>query len=409
MEARNFAPLFVLTVCCFFLIGCDRGLTANNLTTQPAGNSSSNPAPPNGATNPSNPTVPSNPAPSVQPSRFLYVATDKMTTFPCCGSSHESILQAFKIDPQTGAIANVGSIQTDPSQRGMVRSPSDLSFYAAGDHSEEAIGYSVDPTSGMPQIITTAHPFHSGIASAITPDGKFVFVFTAGIDSFSADMGRLNAVAQFPPSGMPVTAEGRFASGFVAPNGKFLFAIAGEGTFGNYFNRIFTFSINGDGSFSKSSTIDVGQTGLQAMDASGNYIYGFENASTALHIYQINQKSGALTEASNSPQVLAIPSAGSIVVSPKNTLYVASRSVLAAYSINTSSGALTLIGTAPSPSSYVDMSMDRSGRFIYVATYNPSSIFAFSIDEKGVPHPVQGSPFPIILDSGASVTALLAD
>lgn len=406
---RNFALLLILTVCSFLLLGCDRGLTANNLTTQPDPNSISSAAPPNGTPNSSNPTTPSSQAPSIQPSQFLYVGTDKMTTFPCCGSSHESTLQAFKIDPQTGAIANVGSIQTDPAPQSMVRSPADLSFYAAGDHSEEAIGYSVDPTSGMPQVITTGRPFHSGISSAITPDGKFVFIFTTGIDSYSANMGSLSAVSQFPTLGTPATAEGRFGGGLVAPNGKFLFAIAGEGTFGNYFNRIFTFSINGDGTFTKSSTIDVGQAGLQAIDASGNYLYGFENAGTALHIYQINLKSGALAEASNSPQVLAIPSSGKIVVSPKNTLYVASRSVLAAYSINTSSGALTLIGTAPSSSSSVDMSMDRSGRFIYVANYDPSSIFAFSIDEKGVPHPVQGSPFPLILDSGAHVTALLAD
>lgn len=408
MGTRNFALLFVLSACCLFLIGCDRGLTANNLTTQPGANSTSNAAPPNSATNPANPSGPSNSTPPVQPSQFLYVATDKMTTFPCCGSSHESILQAFKIDPQTGAIANVGSIQTDPAPQSMVRSPSDLSFYAAGDHSEQAIGYNVDPTSGMPQIVSTGHPFDMGISSAITPDGKFVFVFTGGIDSYSASMGSLSIVTQFPPSGTPLIAEGLFGRGLVAPNGKFLFAIAGEGTFGNYFNRIFTFSINGDGTFTKSSTIDVGQAGLQAIDASGNYIYGFDNASTALHIYQIDQKSGGIAEASSSPEVLPIPSAGKIVVSPKNILYVASRSVLAAYAVNGATGVLTLMGTAPCSSSSIDISMDRSGRFIYVADYVTSSIFAFSIDERGVPHPVQGSPFPIIPDSG-HLTALLAD
>ncbi len=174
-----------------------------------------------------------------------------------------------------------------------------------------------------------------------------------------------------------------------------------------------SFKTSGDGTLTPTSVLDLALDGIGnkgwVVDNSGNYLYAFTGANNSMRIFRIDQGSGALVETSHSPLAISMPTAGDIAVSPENILYVAARNILAAYSIDSVTGDLSLLGSAVSGSAPIDISIDRSGTFIYVADDNTSSVFAFSVDAKGVPHAVAGSPFPLKVDSGTHLTGVLAD
>ena len=87
-----------------------------------------------------------------------------------------------------------------------------------------------------------------------------------------------------------------------------------------------------------------------------------------------------------------------MAVSPdKKMLYAASRGKpfsLHAYSINPGSGALSLVATSPLVESFPYISLDKTGRFLFGASYggNLVSVNAVAADGRVVPEPLQVIP-----------------
>jgi 6-phosphogluconolactonase (cycloisomerase 2 family) len=137
------------------------------------------------------------------------------------------------------------------------------------------------------------------------------------------------------------------------------------------------------------------------VDPTGKFVYAALNGSNAISAYTINSSTGALTPVTGSP----FP-AGSVPymvrVDPSGRFAYATNlhsDNISAYSINSSTGALTPI--AGSPFSFPTLNgapnglaVDSSGRFLYATDSNLNYVVAFSIDNStGALTPVSGSPF----------------
>jgi 6-phosphogluconolactonase (cycloisomerase 2 family) len=66
---------------------------------------------------------------------------------------------------------------------------------------------------------------------------------------------------------------------------------------------------------------------------------------------------------------------------------------VATYSITPSSGALTLLSTAPAGSLPVGIAIDPSGQFLYTVNFNSNDVSAYTVAPSGALTAVAGSPF----------------
>jgi YVTN family beta-propeller protein len=133
-----------------------------------------------------------------------------------------------------------------------------------------------------------------------------------------------------------------------------------------------------------------------AADRSGSYLYATNDVTDNVSVYAINSGTGALTEISGSPFSIETnptgPEAGPISISldPSGRFaYVAnSTDSLSAYTIDSNTGALTLMADSPittgdNPSS---ITVDPTGRFLFSANLDSDDVSIFGINvNTGVP------------------------
>jgi len=144
------------------------------------------------------------------------------------------------------------------------------------------------------------------------------------------------------------------------------------------------------------------------VDPSGNFAYVSNSGPGNISAYTINQTTGALTTVSLSP-FTAGSYPNQVTVDPSGTFaYVANMGdgtgdgTISAYTIDNTStstpGALNTVSGSPftagiSPS---QVTVDPSGKFVYVANMGDDTISAYTIDTTstlGALNPVSGSPF----------------
>jgi 6-phosphogluconolactonase (cycloisomerase 2 family) len=117
-------------------------------------------------------------------------------------------------------------------------------------------------------------------------------------------------------------------------------------------------------------------------------------ASTGFDVYSIDQSTGALTKTSSTSN--APPVGGFSVASPVNPfVFNAGNGLVAAFSVNSSNGQLTIVPGTPTPTggSAGPMAVTADGKFLYVANQQQGNIALFSISSTGALTPVTGSPF----------------
>jgi len=225
-----------------------------------------------------------------------------------------------------------------------------------GGSSEELIyGYSINGASGALTAIPNA-PFSAGDSvqvMAAHPSGNFVYAATTGssgshVAAFSVDAvtGGLTPVSGSPYATGP-------SSGY--PDGQPAYP-------------------------------------LLAMDPSGKFLFVANRVSGQIQQFSVDAASGALTPLSQA----SVPDVIAFAESPLGGhLYAYTSIGTAAYSIDPTSGALTLVQTTSGfGCGFGQMTIDRSGRFLYgFASYG---ISACQIDpSSGMLTPLNGSPFPV--------------
>ncbi|HKW76975.1 MAG TPA: beta-propeller fold lactonase family protein [Terriglobales bacterium] len=261
------------------------------------------------------------------------------------------------------------------------------------------------PTPGSPVPSPTASPTPSP-TPAPTPLAASRFVYA--IIDFEADGyfgGSINsttgAVSLIPGSPFNNALGQNIVLQVLSdPQGRFLYSLnLGASSFGIQFGQIGigAYTINqSSGAIAPSPTqiiFPAVRDAEMAIDASGHFLY--QPDSGTIDTYSIDQTTGALTLLPAQPA--AVPVGNFSAASPDGRFIVnEGNGLIEAFSINTATGQLTLAAPPiPTGGSGGPMTISADSRFIYVANTNESTVEVFNIGPAGVLAPTLGSPFAV--------------
>ncbi len=255
--------------------------------------------------------------------------------------------------------------------------------------------------------------------------GGFVYVTNAG----GPGPGTVSAYSINHPSGILIPVQGSpFPAGTTPwsialdPMGRFAYvANRGDDTIGAYVIDGVTGTLTPvPGSpFPENPTIKGEFPWAVAVDPTGKFVYVANYYAANVRAFAIDQNTGALAQVPGSPfpaggipRGLTVDPAGRFVYVASG--YRGSPGIVSAFTIDANSGALTPVAGSPFPvptdpkSSFGQslpnsVTVDPSGRILYVTDSWQSDIWAYAIDEPtgaltllpGSPFPAQDGPFSI--------------
>jgi 6-phosphogluconolactonase (cycloisomerase 2 family) len=193
----------------------------------------------------------------------------------------------------------------------------------------------------------------------------------------------------FPP---PVSIQGLATT----PDGQFLYGADASG-------NIFAFSLDkttGVPTSLPGSPIASGPNAQLVVDPSGKFLYATSDDAIGSVLAYAIDSTGALTPVPGSPFVIASPTAVVLntepygVVDTGNFLYVALTNQVAAFSVDSETGALTHVPGAPFPAGNGASFFATVNNFLYVVNAADGTVSAYAINPgSGALTPVPGSPF----------------
>jgi 6-phosphogluconolactonase len=271
------------------------------------------------------------------------------------------------------------------------------------------MAFPVDPSTGALGSGTQAASGFTSIgflANMVSdPAGKFLFVCSLGnssieVFSINASTGSLTQV-----SGSPFPIQGTGAGNLsMDPSGKFVYAANTSGITAYSLNRTTgTLSAIAGSPFADGSTLRA-----SVVDPTGRFLYASGNTTQiTTSVFTIDSNSGALTPIAGSPFLSPINSElFSLAMHPSGRFLYGSFplvSGIVAWSINTSTGTLTVTPASPSATGkgIPILSVSPNGNFLYALNGNDSTVSAFSIDpNSGALTAVNGAPFPVNAGTG---------
>lgn len=343
----------------------------------------------------------------VDPSdKFLYVANS--------GSANVS---AYTITGSDGALTSISGspFGAGTTPDGLFITPSGKFVYVANEGSNNVSGYNLG--SGGVLTAISGSPFPAGTKPAavtVDPLSKFVYVANSGSNNvseftLSSTNGVLTAV-----SGSPVKAGTGPASVAVDPSGKFVFT----GNAKSYDVSGFALA-SGTGALTalvpgpvrarKSPASLAVSSGTTAITYTPSYAFvaDFEGFSGSVPVLSVTSSTGALAPVTGSPFGTGTPRY--IAVSPNGQFVYTANSdgtnSIGEYTVNTSTGALTSVGTESCGDSPYGVAVDPSNRFVYAVAIDTNAVCAFAINATtGVLKPIAGSPFTTDIVAPDSVT-----
>jgi 6-phosphogluconolactonase (cycloisomerase 2 family) len=272
--------------------------------------------------------------------------------------------------------------------------------------------YAIDATTGALTPVSGS-PFPAGLNSrsvAVDPTGHFAYVvngssaldFSGSISAYTIDP-ETGALTQVPGSPFPVG--GQPSSVAADPTGEFVYVAGGPGAGPRG-------GVSGYRIDKKSGALEPvsGSPFLTehfpfsiAVDPVGNFVYVtcgarvIGNPDPTISAYTIDRKTGALEEVPGSPYDVGFPPV-SVTVDPTGRfVYVADllSQEISAYAIDRTTGALT------QPRGFLDsgaprsVAVDPTGKFLYAADRYGSSVSVYTIDQTtGALTLLSGSAFP---------------
>jgi len=294
-------------------------------------------------------------------------------------------------------------------------SPASKPDYAYFANLNQITRFTVNVASGALSAPTNVSGPNDAGGMVADPSAKFLYVsdFTgAAIDGLAIDPA---TGALTPISGSPFpVASGNGPSGMAIDSaGKFLFLAHAN------LNGIFAFTRDA----TTGALTEVPGSPFAAGSAphhvvvhpSANFLYAsnLNDPMGSISAYTIDPTTGALTAIAGSPFATQAgsPGPGRLAIDPSGKyLYVglggtaAANDFVAAFSINSSTGALTAVPGSPfsAGNGSFSVAVDQSGKYVYTANTVDNTISAFAIDlSTGALTSVSGSPFATGATSGA--------
>ena len=238
--------------------------------------------------------------------------------------------------------------------------------------------YTVNAATG--QLRTNGYNWASGSGPqsvAVDPSGKFAYVANSGSGTVTPYIITAHGI---PSAFTPVATGTTPYSVTVDPSGKFAYVA----NFGS--NNVSAYTIDPfSGHLTSAGTVGSGAQPLSVVvDPSARFAYvGCNDGQVSA--YTINSSTGALTAVGGGP--FSTPNASnarSVTVDPLGRfVYVANASgSVSAYSINPTTGGLASVAGSPFTAGTfpISVTVEPSGRFVYAANLNSNNVSAFTID-----------------------------
>jgi len=239
------------------------------------------------------------------------------------------------------------------------------------------------------------------------PSGKFLYVFMSGTQSTIQELS-IDASTGGMTLGQTQAENADLRLGVFDPAGQFLFVNDLTG------GRVFVYQVNQtNGSLTAAAgspfTLPAGEQPTQlAIGGSGTSLFLYADlylsggAGGGIAAFSINSSTGALAVVQGSPFQSGVYPPAYICVDPsKRFLYGSNLTPGSIYAltINPATGALTPIAGSPFSSAPTSdtIAIDPSDQFLYVTNYANSTIYGFSINPTtGSLSALSGSPFPAV-------------
>jgi len=281
-------------------------------------------------------------------------------------NSGSNDVSAFAVDPGTGALTTVPGSPFAAGKNPRALALSYNSFlYVANSSPDDLVGYQIDDSNGALTPVRFCTPcFHSPGAGpsaiAIGPSNGFLYTANTGSSNISAfDFDGFFAGALDPVPGSPFSSGSNVSSLAFGAGGKFLYAADASGA---------TAAIDG---FTVGPRWD--QNGIPDPNA------------------------GALASIVGFPHPL--PSCTFIVADQTGAyLYATTGTDLLGYSIDATTGALTLLSGFPIAvgANVRSVSIDPTNQFLYVANGSAGTVTSYTLNAAtGALTPMPGSPFAV--------------
>ena len=277
------------------------------------------------------------------------VAVDPSGKFAYVTNEGDNTIVTYQINSATGALTVVASISTPAGSGplGVVVDPAGKFVYIAETGGKQIASYSINSATGALTYVNASIPAGEMYNLAMNPSGNYVYAlegFNGSVNSFGINRttGAFTLLDNWNSS--PAMSFNGIA---VEPNGKYAYIAVGDG--GSPDGGVFTFSINAStGVLTQQGSLNATNGEAQALvvDPTGKFLYVTSN--NTVIAYVINSTTGALTTI-GSPLNLGVNSSprGITVDRGGKFVYVANSgtNTIAAFAINVSTGALTSIGT----------------------------------------------------------------
>jgi 6-phosphogluconolactonase (cycloisomerase 2 family) len=344
------------------------------------------------------------------------LTVDPSGKFVFVGNKNSSDISAFGLNSSTGALTALVpgpqrarkspvALVVSSGSTAIVYTPTFVYVANFGIGTTAVPAFSVDPNTGALTAIAGS-PFGSGSPQSLasTPNGKFVY--TANDDG-SSTVGEYKV----NPTTGALTSVGTILGGpgqpFVAvdPSNRFVYQVGGN-TDGVYAYNI----IPATGALTAISgspfTSEISAPFGLAVDPTGRFLLVVDSVScptctpAGITVFTINTNSGALTLVAGSPfpPPAGVFSLAGITVDPTGRFaYLVNNEgtcCVSSYRINPNTGALTLVGkTLPAGSNPEHITTDIAGQYVYTSG-NDTDVFGYTIDNKtGALTAMAHSPF----------------
>ncbi len=297
----------------------------------------------------------------------------------------ERTLSSYIYDQDNGSLAEIRPrVATTGAPSSVATHPNGKFVFVTTAGPPALTGYSIDPGPGKLTQVSSSTLADGSTPQqvAIDPAGKFAVVAHPGAPNLSVFSIDAATGATAPVAGSPFATPPQPASVAIHPNG-FVYVAA------NGASQIAAFNLASGGSAVAGSPF-AGKNGVQgmAMDPAGRFLYVVERQDPGVLAYSINATTGALTPVPGSPFMIQNSFLTGIAVDPagKNVYVSNGGGTIYRFGIG-ANGAFTDRAFTPAPFGASAVVLDPKGKFLYVpcGTTVPTlttshSIASFSVD-----------------------------
>jgi 6-phosphogluconolactonase (cycloisomerase 2 family) len=324
--------------------------------------------------------------------KFVYVANASANT-----------VSAYTINGVTGALTSVGAdVPAGTAPYSVTVDSSGKFAYVANFTSNNISAYSINGDTGVLTSLGTVPAGTNPYIVTVDPSGKFAYVSNYGSNNVSAYSINATTGALTAVSGSPFAAGTAPFGVTVDPSGKFVYV---ENTLSN---DVSSYGLNTTTGALTSLTKVAGRNnnsvlamvrGTAAVSYIPKFAYAANFSSSTISQYSINSTTGTLTSAG--ADVAAGTNPYSVAVSPSAKFaYVANVATndISIFKVNATSGVLSsiatlgipgiggnpgvpgIVGTVSAGTGPVAVTVDPSGKFVYVANSTSGDVSVYSVN-----------------------------